>query len=189
MSERSQSTMITINTNRLAIRNFKASDWEDLYALIIAYEASEFAQYDHAWPSTVEELKAIAAWFAQGDQFLVVCLKVSGHMIGFVGLTPETLEDLPVYNLGYIFSEAYHGQGYASEACCAVLSYAFEQLHAHSVVTGTAAINHASCRLLERLGFQKAGEQITSLRAALDGNPIRFLGYSYAIFSPEQRSL
>lgn len=181
--------MIAINTNRLDIRNFKAKDWEDLYALIVDYEASELAQYDHAWPGTVETIKTIAAWFAQGDQFLAVCLKATKHLIGFIGLTPEPPEDQGVYNLGYIFSSSYHGQGYASEACHAVLRHAFEQLHAHRVVTGTAAINHASCRLLERLGFQKTGEQLTALRTAPDGKPITFLGYSYAISAPERGSL
>jgi RimJ/RimL family protein N-acetyltransferase len=53
------------------------------------------------------------------------------------------------------------------------------------VITGTAAVNQNSCRLLERLGFQKIGEKISSFKNAEDGTPIEFLGYIYAM-SKEQ---
>jgi ribosomal-protein-alanine N-acetyltransferase len=73
------------------------------------------------------------------------------------------------------------GQGYATEACRAVLGHAFDGLQAQSVVSGTAAANRPSCRLLERLGFQKTGESMGSFRNAPDGEPIEFLAFSYAL--------
>jgi [ribosomal protein S5]-alanine N-acetyltransferase len=175
------STMTTLETERLIIRNFQASDWQDLYVIIVQYQASEFAPYDQPWPTSREEIKRIVEWFASGDSFLAVCLKDTNQLIGFVGLNPEEGNCQREFNLGYVFSSDFHGRGYATEACTAVLSRAFGQLQADRVVTGTAAVNQASCRLLERLGFQKNGEKIVSFKTAEDEKPIEFLGYRYAI--------
>jgi len=42
--------MRTVETERLAIRNFTEDDWEDLREMILQYEASEYAVYGHQWP-------------------------------------------------------------------------------------------------------------------------------------------
>lgn len=171
--------MNPLETERLAVRNFTASDWEALHEMIVQYQACEVAAYDQPWPTSPEEIKGVAGWFASGDGFLAVCLKDTGQFIGFVALNPE--EESQVYNLGYVFNEQFRGKGYATEACRAVLSRAFGPLQAKKVVTGTAAANQPSCRLLERLGFRKTAENIGSFRTDEFGKPIEFLGYSYVI--------
>ena len=176
--------MIPLKTNRLLIRTFKGSDWECLLEMIIQYESSPLAKFDQQWPTSAEEIKAVAEWFASGDCFLAVTLKENSQFIGFVALNPEG-EDSQEYNLGYVFNANYHSQGYATEACQAVLSHAFGPLQAHRVVTGTAAANQASCRLLERLGFQKTGEGTSSFWTGEDGEPIDFLGYQFALTREE----
>jgi RimJ/RimL family protein N-acetyltransferase len=169
--------MITLETERLVIRNFIPGDWEALYEMITQYAASENAAYDQQWPTTPEEIKGVTDWFAGGDSFLAVCLKDAGQFIGFVSLNPE--EKQGVYNIGYIFNARFHRQGYATEACRAALEHVFDTLQAESVITGTAAVNRASCRLLERLGFQKTEEKTGSFKNDPDGKPIEFLGYTY----------
>jgi len=52
---------------------------------------------------------------------------------------------------------------------------------ADSVITGTAALNIASCRLLERLGFRKTAESRGSFTNGPDGKPIELLRYSYSL--------
>jgi len=174
-----------METERLIVRNFRASDWQALYEIIVQYQASELAPYDHQWPTSHEEIRRITEWFASGDSFLAVCLKDLSQLIGFVRLNPEEGEGQRDFNIGYVFNFDFHGLGYATEACRAVLSRAFGQLQADRVVTGTAALNQTSCRLLERLGFQKIGEEIASFKTAEDGKPIEFLGYRYAISRDE----
>ena len=171
--------MITLETKRLVIRNFKASDWEALHEMIMQYQASELAAYDQQWPTGPEDIKGVAVWFASGDNFLAVTLKDTGRFIGFVSLNPEQKEGVKEFNLGYIFNFHYHGKGYASEACRAALEHAFGPLQADGVITGTAAVNTASCRLLERLGFKKTAEAMGSFTKDPDGKPIEFLGYTY----------
>ncbi|MHB1357575.1 MAG: GNAT family N-acetyltransferase [Anaerolineae bacterium] len=180
--------MVNLETERLIIRNFASEDWEALHEMIVQYQSSKLAAYDGRWPTSSEEFKGIAAWFAQSDGFMAVCLKDSGRFIGFVATNPEGDKDKGEYNLGYIFDSDYRHKGYATEACRAVISYAFNQLQAKKIVTGTAAVNYASCRLLERLGFKKTGESTLSLRNTPDGKPIEFLGYSFTTSRDEWKT-
>jgi ribosomal-protein-alanine N-acetyltransferase len=175
--------MERIVTDRLSVRNFRDDDWRDLQEMVLKYEASEYAQYDHEWPTSDEGVQGVAKWFAGGDGFLAVCL--GAKVIGFVALNPEPDRSARVYNLGYVFNEDYHGHGHATEACRAVLDRAFGMLGADGVVTGTAAVNAPSRRLLERLGFRKTGEGTSSLRKRADGTPIEFLGLTFAISRDE----
>lgn len=177
--------MTTLETERLVIRNFNSSDWEALHEMIMQYESSEYAVYDQAWPTSPEDIKGVTEWFASGDSYLAVCLKDTGRFIGLVSLNPEQKEDRREFNIGYIFNSDYHGKGYATEACRAAMAHAFNRLQAQRVITGTAAANRASCRLLERLGFKKVAESKGSFRNYSDGKPIVFLGYTYAISKNE----
>jgi len=173
--------MTRLETERLVIRNFHISDWEALHEMIVQYQSSEFAAYDQPWPTAPDEIKKITEWFASGDSYLAVCLKATTRFIGFVALTQESSEDQRTFNLGYVFNFDFHGHGYATEACRAVLKHAFEDRQAHHVVTGTAAANGASCRLLERLGFQKTSESMGTFRQTPDGKPIQFVGCTFEL--------
>ena len=173
--------MTFIETERLLIRNFRSSDADALAEIITRYTASEMAAYDQPWPTSPEEIKQVTAWFANGESYLAVCLNATDRLIGFVALNPEGRAEQRAFNLGYVFHVDYHGKGYAGEACRAVLAHAFEHYQADRIVTGTAAVNQASCRLLERLGFQKIAESTTALQNTPDGQPIGFLGYMFEL--------
>ncbi len=175
----------TLETERLAIRNFHTSDWEALHEMIVQYESSEYAAYDQQWPTSPEEIKGVAQWFTGGDSFLAVCLKDTGRCIGFVSLNQEQKEGCCEFNIGYIFNFDFHGKGYATEACQAAIQHAFGPLAADRVITGTAAANRASWRLLEKLGFKRTTESTGSFRNTPDGKPIEFLGYTYDLSKEE----
>ena len=174
-----------METDRLIIRNFSVDDWQDLQEMVIQYQASEYAIYDHKWPTSTEEIKGIVKWFADGDSYLAVCLKNTLKLIGFVSLNQKKKEGSLEFGLGYCFNFDYHGKGYATESCQALIDYAFDQLGADRIVTGTAAANHPSCQLLKRLGLKKTGESTGSFWNTPDGKPIKFLGFSFALLRDE----
>lgn len=155
--------MTHIETERLIIRNFAADDWRDVQRMAIDYSASEYAKYDHPWPTDDEGIQGATNWFASGDGYLAVCLRSGGQYIGLLALHPRDESDLTVYNLGYILHSDYHGHGYATEACRAALSHAFVKLGAERIATGTAEANLASCRLLEKLGLRRPDERSEGL--------------------------
>jgi [ribosomal protein S5]-alanine N-acetyltransferase len=173
--------MIILQTERLIIRNFTPGDWRSLHELICQYQSSEGAAYDYPWPTAPEEIRRTTEWFATGDSYLAVCLRETGQLIGFVSLSPEQGEADSAYSLGYVFDSDHHGKGYATEACRAVIGHAFGAPEVDRVASGTAAANHPSRRLLERLGFRQTGEGMVSFRNGQDGKPIEFLGYTYAL--------
>jgi [ribosomal protein S5]-alanine N-acetyltransferase len=151
--------MQAIQTDRLAIRNFRPEDWRDLHEMIVQYQASEYAQYDQKWPTAEEAIQGVAKWFAEGDSYLAACLRTTGKLIGFVAVNRrEEPEYGSAVNLGYVFNFGYHGQGYATEACRAAIEHAFERLGVERMVTGTAHENLPSRRLLARLGFRELGD-------------------------------
>jgi ribosomal-protein-alanine N-acetyltransferase len=178
-------TMINLETERLVIRNLLAEDWQRLLEIAIQAETSEYWAYDYPWPTTEEEIKRIASDLAGNDGFIAVCLKSTAEFIGFISLTRNEQADGVEYDLGYRFHAAYHGRGYATEGCRAVLDYAFDALAADRVTSGTAEANLPSRRLQHRLGFRKTGESVVSFRNTPEGEPIEFVGYSFEITREE----
>jgi RimJ/RimL family protein N-acetyltransferase len=149
--------MNAIQTSRLTIRNFRPDDWRDLHEMIVQYQASEWAQYDDRWPTSEKDIQGVAQWFSEGDSYLAVCLQTTGKVIGFVALNMADRAGGAAPNLGYVFNFDCHNQGYATEACRAAVARAFEQLGAARIVTGTAAANLPSRRVLAKLGFREIG--------------------------------
>lgn len=58
------------------------------------------------------------------------------------------------FNLGYWLGEDHWGNGYASEAARAVISYGFREFECDVIQSGAYADNPASYRVLEKLGFE-----------------------------------
>lgn len=65
-----------------------------------------------------------------------------------------------VGDLSYWLSEAYHNQGYASEAVHLAVIAAFEQLKLDSIEAGAQAENVASFSVMRRLGMEPCGERL-----------------------------
>ncbi len=94
-----------------------------------------------------------------GDQAWLnwaVRVKVSGAYVGTVQatVTPVRMAEI-AYELGPLF----WGQGYATEACCRVLTMLFADYDVSEVNAQVDTRNAASIALLERLGFMRVGFQ------------------------------
>ncbi len=173
--------MEDIETERLLIRGFRADDWNDLQDMIVQKESSQYAVFDHEWPTSESEIKKITEWFAEGDRFRAVCLKESGKLIGFISLNRTEKKERTGYDLGFCFNSRYQGRGYATESCRALLNYAFSKLKAEEITSGTAAENRPACNLLIRLGMKKDGEEKMAFRKDSNGVPIEFIGLTFAM--------
>ncbi len=147
--------MITIDTERLTIRNFSPGDWHQLQELAVHYAATQWAQYEPPWPTSDEGVQGMADWFSRGDEYLAACVKATGTLIGLIAIERREGPEQRIHNLGYVFHPAYHGHGYATEGCRAAMRYLFEQLGADGILTGTHPDNTPSVRLLERLGLKE----------------------------------
>ena len=147
-----------IETERLALRRWHRGDIEALYE---QQSDPEVARYLPRETRNREEAeRALAARIASGglavddDEIsLAVERREDGRVIGDLTLWLRSVEWAQV-EIGYVFSPAAAGQGFATEAARALLDVAFDALGAHRVYARADARNGASIRLLERLGMR-----------------------------------
>ena len=150
-----------LETPRLRLRRFRADD-----ALTLAAYRSEpaVARYQ-TWTAPVSLASAVRTvrQFAEGDpgqpgwfQYAVE-LKHNKRLIGDVGV--HTHENMMQAELGFTLASEHQGRGYAAEAVWAVLHDLFALRGMHRISAECDARNHASARLLERVGFQLEGRR------------------------------
>ena len=163
-------------TDRLTIRRFRRADWKDLHEYL---SDKEVVRYEPYGVHSEWESKREAARRATDDRFWAVCLKGTGKLIGNVYFAKR---DYDARELGYAFNRAYHGNGYATEACRKFLSLAFENWGVHRVYAQCNPDNTASWRLLERLGMQREAHLRKNVFFKRDGrgNPIWWDTYEYS---------
>lgn len=59
--------------------------------------------------------------------------------------------------VGILILEGFRGKGYASEALCLLIEYAFKTLHLHQLYTNISPDNPESIKLFEAKGFRSIG--------------------------------
>jgi len=149
---------LPFDTERLQLRRFTP---DDLEAYSTYHRLPEVYRYLYAPTPDNAQLadqlaQAIASRFSQdGDIFYcAVTLKDSGELIGEVLLKLANRAALQA-EIGYIFSPAYAGKGYASEAVQAMLDQGFNQVGCHRIFARLDAANQGSIGVVERLGMRK----------------------------------
>lgn len=151
--------MIQLETSRLRLRPWRDEDFAPFAAL------NADPQVMAHFPATLDraESDVLAARCqslieAQGWGFWATEIKASGDFIGFVGLHRPIAElpFSPCVEIGWRLARPFWGQGYASEAARAALSFAFNDLSLAEVVAFTSLENRRSQAVMERLGMRRA---------------------------------
>ena len=173
--------MEDIICNRLIIRRFKESDWEDLYEYLSNPEVVKFEPY---YPYTEDQAKQEAKLRAENKDFYAVCLKDTGKLIGNLYFTQY---DFDTWEIGYVFNDKYHHKGYAFESAHALMNHAFSNLGARRIIAVCSTLNTASWRLMERLKMRREGllRQNVYFKTDSKGKPIWYDSYEYAILKHE----
>ena len=153
--------MPTLETERLIIRPFATTDIDAAYAVFESHP--DVWRYDPGRQRTYEERAReihyrIAQYAREGFGCMAVTRRSDGALLGYCGLQTWLRETRPRASLEtelfYKLGRAYWGQGYATEACRALITHAFTDLCLPRLVTVTAAVNAESLALLRRLGMQ-----------------------------------
>ncbi len=149
-------TLPTLETERLLLRFFEAGDAEDVFSYAQSENVGPMAGWA-AHKSLEDSQRAVEMFRRDGDVWAVV-EKKSGCVIGSVGLHKQGRRSVKgARELGYVLGEKYWGQGYATEACGAVLSYAFRELKSPVVSVGHFPFNQRSKNVIQKLGFTYEG--------------------------------
>ena len=99
--------MKTIETERLILRNFEDSDYDDLFEFLSQRKEDEFEAYPNI---TYENGREHLAYRVHNDEFVAIQLKATGKVIGNVYFGNREFESR---ELGYIVNKDYQRKGYA----------------------------------------------------------------------------
>jgi RimJ/RimL family protein N-acetyltransferase len=150
-----------LETPRLILRPFTPVDLDEAYAVFESHP--DVWKYDPGHQRTREQRAAITAKYASsnlvdGEGNLAVTLKENGTLMGYVGLQLYILPTEPIatpeVELFYKLGRPWWGQGYAIEACQAMLEFAFKEMHLGRIVTVVSKDNESSIRLMRKLGMR-----------------------------------
>jgi ribosomal-protein-alanine N-acetyltransferase len=143
-----------IQTSRLLLREYIASDFEDM----LAYESDPLVvQYVCYGPYTKEACRQQLAWHiahqsAQPRNYyhLGIVLREENRLIGWCGLevTDPAAHEAEI---GYALHRRYWGKGYMTEAAAAMLRAGFNELQFRRIIAICHPGNAASIRVLEKL--------------------------------------
>ena len=166
--------MPVLQTARLVLDRFTTDDAEFVLALL--NEPSFLRFIGDRGVRTVEDARnyiiegPVHSYERFGFGLYLVRLRNGGVPIGMCGLLRrETLEDADV---GFAFSPAFWGNGYARESAAAVVEYAMRDLGLTRLVAIVSPENRASISVLEDLGLRF--EKTTKLTP--EGKDIQLFG-------------
>ena len=113
--------MREIRTDRLLLRAFRESDYDDLFEYLSQLENDEFEGYPGI---TYENGRKHLEYRIESGEFYAIELSDSGKVIGNIYCGSRDYEAREVV---YIVNKLYQCRGYASEALIAVIEDAFKE--------------------------------------------------------------
>lgn len=176
---------LPIETQRLILRRYEDRDVEDI--LEYSREADYWLARSLDWMPAGDSIRAY--FEAQRNQEinefpewvnLMMELKSVGKVIGCVGIGVTNREQGQA-SVGWMLGCRYQGQGLATEAARALVSFGFGSMGLHRIYARTGKANTHSWRLMERLGMRREAHfcQSHKVRDAWDDE------FVYAILAQE----
>ncbi|WP_433165751.1 GNAT family N-acetyltransferase [Kribbella sp. CA-247076] len=154
------SLSLPIETDRLTLRRYLETDYDDLLKLQSNDDVARFLLYDAQTPEQVRDttlprrLVELPPMDADGQAVtLAVILRETGQHVGEVSLFVQNAAHRGG-EIGFVFHPEFHGHGYAAEASVEMLRLGFEEFGMHRIIGRLDARNTGSAKLLQRLGMR-----------------------------------
>ncbi|HAE37591.1 MAG TPA: hypothetical protein DCG57_02995 [Candidatus Riflebacteria bacterium] len=153
------------------LRAFKQSDAQKVFLMSVESSMKKWIP-DQVYDSVEHASEVLAFLISQYHAassphtvpvVLGICLAENDELIGHVGVSPLR-EDVEI---GYAIEEKEHGHGYATLAVQAMCEWASERYSLPCILGIVAAENQASCRVLEKAGFNLKTEEMAQMHAQL----------------------
>jgi len=176
-------TQDTIETERLFLRRWRESDLHDLNEygrqLFVALRAG-FEPH-----KSIDDSKTILDRFILDETKWAIELKDGGKVIGSIGLEIKDKNRADLIQrerkIGFVLNEQYHGQGYATEATKAMMTYGFTVLKLFLIRITHCEANRQSRRVIEKCGFHFDGVKRFHNVWKYDGVLHHYLDYSLTV--------
>ena len=150
---------VVLETERLRLRWFRESDFEDLCRIAADPEVMRFLGEGKPAPP-MEVWRHMAAylghWYFRGYGIWAVEEKITGRIVGRIGFMNPF--GWPGFELGWTLARDAWGKGYATEGAQRALEYAFTEMNRDHVMSLITPANVNSIRVAQRLGETIEGE-------------------------------
>ncbi|MCL1914086.1 MAG: GNAT family N-acetyltransferase [Eubacteriaceae bacterium] len=141
------------------LRHWRIEDAPDLVAAINNKKVLDNLRDGIPYPYTDKDAEEfiIAMLGAQKDTQYAFAIIYDGKVVGSIGVFRKDNVHRLTAEMGYYIAEPYWGKGITTEAVRQTCSYIFENTDIIRIFAEPYAHNVASCRVLEKAGFQLEG--------------------------------
>ncbi|AKA69667.1 acetyltransferase, GNAT family [Clostridium scatologenes] len=146
---------IFLSTERLAFSLWSEEDISDALELWGNPEVTKFITSNGKMSEKqiCERLKKEIETYTNANvQYFPLYLVEANKNIGCCGLRPYDPKN-NIFEMGIHLKQQYWGNGFAKEACSAIIEYSFNTLGVNALFAGHNPKNTASAGLLKKLGF------------------------------------
>lgn len=141
------------------IRKWKVSDAAALAAVLSNKKVQDNLRDGLPYPYTEQDGEDYISnmLFANEDETFAFAITADNKVIGSIGAFRQENIHRQSAELGYYLSEEYWGKGMMTEAVKQICGYVFKNSDMIRIYAEPFADNIASCRVLEKAGFQCEG--------------------------------
>ncbi|WP_414945622.1 GNAT family N-acetyltransferase [Amycolatopsis sp. cmx-11-32] len=143
---------------RTQLREFRESDGPAAHRIVGDDRVTHFLSFDSrdekAAKAMVDGAVQRARSQPRNEYYLAITRRDDDTLIGFCRLA---LSGAQAAKLGYAVAADCWNRGFASDAVSTMLEFAFTNLELHRVTAAIGPDNHASQRVVGRLGFKREG--------------------------------
>ena len=142
-----------------SIRKWELSDAKDLSIALSNKKIQDNLRDGLPYPYTEEDGMAFISAMLSEDEndTFAFAITVDGKVIGSIGVFRQGNIHQQTAELGYYIAEEYWGKGIMTEAVKQICEYVFSKSDIIRIYAEPFAYNAASCRVLEKAGFQYEG--------------------------------
>jgi ribosomal-protein-alanine N-acetyltransferase len=148
-----------LETENLVLRKMQLTDAESVFRVLADEEVTRFYD-DDAFADVSQASKQIKAWANgfRGKRCIRwgIARREDNIIIGSCGYYGFHTWHMRA-SLGYELARSFWRQGIMTEALSAVIDFGFKEMGLNRLQATTMPGNHASVKLLEKLGFHKEG--------------------------------
>lgn len=141
------------------IRKWELSDAKDLSIALSNRKIQDNLRDGLPYPYTEQDgADYISAMLsAKEDETFAFAITVDNKVVGSIGVFRQENIHRQTAELGYYVAEEYWGKGIMTEAVKQICAYVFDKSDMIRIYAEPFAYNTASCRVLEKAGFQYEG--------------------------------
>jgi RimJ/RimL family protein N-acetyltransferase len=158
-------SQLSIKTGRLLLRRWRDDDFEPFAAMcgdpeVMRYIGSGATRTRAQAQASIEAYER--GWEENGFGLFAVERLEDRRFLGFTGLSEPSFlpEIMPAVEIGWRLARQSWGNGYASEAAQAALDFGLRKRGLSEIVGVYQSENHASGRIMQKLGMQFDRERI-----------------------------